>query len=665
MCGIIGLSFTNQNTVKPALTKAIIHNLLLLSETRGKDASGIAVSTTKEIKILKGNFPAHRLVKTQSYKDLLTEAMTSQDGSYVSIIGHSRMMTNGNQGTHFNNQPVIKAGMVIIHNGIIVNDLKLWDLNKKLTRKYEVDTEIITSIIRQFLNEGNDLVAAVRKTYAEIDGVASIAVLFEDNDTLLLASNNGSMFYIYDEINKFLVFASEKNMLKKLAVKAKLLKGKEICQVEAGHGCLLELHNMTIQGFNLFGKENTFIEIPIKHTIKTTLDKTSQNIASQVPIIFKNEELKLSYMLQNNLEAIDKLRRCTKCLLPETFPGIIYDNNGVCSICNTSRPVVYKGKEALENVLVKYRRNLKSPDLILPLSGGRDSTYALHYLKEEMGMNPVAYTYDWGMVTDLARRNISRITSKLGIEHILISADIGRKRLNIKKNVEAWLKRPTLGTIPLFMAGDKQYFYYANMLRKQLDIDILIFGMNPLERTDFKVAYTGIVEKHKEDRHYHLSLLNKAKIAAYYGKEYLLNRSYINTSIADTFFAYLSYYFIPHNYEIFFEYINWDETIINNTIINQYNWELATDTKTTWRIGDGTAAFYNYIYFTLTGFSENDTFRSNQIRQGIITREEALQLIVEENAPRYESIKWYLDTIGVDFYSTIKVINSIPKLYKL
>jgi hypothetical protein len=60
---------------------------------------------------------------------------------------------------------------------------------------------------------------------------------------------------------------------------------------------------------------------------------------------------------------------------------------------------------------------------------------------------------------------------------------------------------------------------------------------------------------------------------------------------------------------------------------------------------------------------ENDTFRSNQIRQGIITREEALRKVQEENRPRFESIKWYCETVGIDFRETIKAVNQIPKLY--
>ena len=70
------------------------------------------------------------------------------------------------------------------------------------------------------------------------------------------------------------------------------------------------------------------------------------------------------------------------------------------------------------------------------------------------------------------------------------------------------------------------------------------------------------------------------------------------------------------------------------------------------------------MYYTVAGFTEHDTFRSNQIREGEITREHALSLIGSENRPRYQNIRWYLDTLGMDFEEVIKVVNSIPKLYK-
>ena len=77
-----------------------------------------------------------------------------------------------------------------------------------------------------------------------------------------------------------------------------------------------------------------------------------------------------------------------------------------------------------------------------------------------------------------------------------------------------------------------------------------------------------------------------------------------------------------------------------------------------------TAAFYNYIYYTVAGFTENDTLRSNQVRAGVLSREEALGMLREENAPRENSIMWYLDRINIDAEKAISIVNNIPKLYR-
>jgi len=71
------------------------------------------------------------------------------------------------------------------------------------------------------------------------------------------------------------------------------------------------------------------------------------------------------------------------------------------------------------------------------------------------------------------------------------------------------------------------------------------------------------------------------------------------------------------------------------------------------------------VYYTVAGFTEHDTFRSNQIREGQLNREKALELVEDENRPRYQNIRWYLDTLGLDFGRVIKIVNSIPKLYKI
>ena len=120
---------------------------------------------------------------------------------------------------------------------------------------------------------------------------------------------------------------------------------------------------------------------------------------------------------------------------------------------------------------------------------------------------------------------------------------------------------------------------------------------------------------------------------------------------------------IKHHVLSLFNYLPWDETSMTKTLVEEYDWELAKDTTSTWRIGDGTAAFYNYAYFIAAGFTENDTFRSNQIREGMITREQAMEKINTENQPRWESIQWYCDVVGVDWRQAVRTINKMEKRY--
>jgi len=346
------------------------------------------------------------------------------------------------------------------------------------------------------------------------------------------------------------------------------------------------------------------------------------------------------------------------------MPFIEFDNKGVCNYCRNYERMKPMGKDNIKQLLDKYRKTNGKPDCIVTFSGGRDSSYALHYMKTVLKMNPVAYSYDWGMLTDLGRRNQARMTGQLGVEHILISADIQKKRENIRKNVEAWLKKPDLGTVPLFMAGDKQYFYYANLLKRQMNIELVLLCECPFERTDFKSGFCGIRPKSADGkRFYSLSVKNSLAMMFYYAKQYLINPSYINTSLFDTAHAFLSYYFISHDYISFYNYIQWDERKIEKTLLGKYQWEIAEDTKTTWRIGDGTASFYNYIYYTMAGFSENDTFRSNQVREGMITREKALEIATNDNKPRIPSLHWYSKTVNFSLLKALKTIHLARKLY--
>ena len=191
-------------------------------------------------------------------------------------------------------------------------------------------------------------------------------------------------------------------------------------------------------------------------------------------------------------------------------------------------------------------------------------------------------------------------------------------------------------------------------------------GKVELENTDFKIGFANVSPNFNKKDIYALSLSQKFSLLSYLIKNLITTPEYINESLFDNLKGHFSRFSHSKDHFFnFFDYYEWNENEINDLIIKEYNWETAVDTVSTWRIGDGTASFYNYIYYTVAGFSEIDTFRSNQIRRGLITRDEALKIIKEENLPRYENLKWYLDIIGVDYNNAVKTINSIPKFYSV
>lgn len=665
MCGILGWMTTARSNISEEKYKKGIKRLFLLSETRGKEASGVCCVTEKGLEILKAPYRAKKLVASKEYSECINRIARS---SGRLVMGHARMVTNGTVADMENNQPVVRGDFVCIHNGIIVNDEKLWEENPEIKRKSEVDTEIFLALLEKYGAKA-DLLKALRRALDEMEGSLSIALIDKKSDWLMLYTNTGSLYYAVNRSQTDIIFSSERYILEQMIRKE--VGGRNsleyrIFPVKPGQGIVVGLSDGKVHKFSreydTFELSEGCVDRKVK--LKTLFD-VDHSLKKRTPVQIVYNQHELASMLQVDIEKIHKLRRCSRCLLPETFPGISFDERGLCSICRDYKKILPKGKKRFLSDLSKQHTVNSRYDCIAPISGGRDSCYILHYLVRELHLKPVAYTYDWGLVTDLARRNIQRMCSSLGVEHILISADIGKKRENVKKNVEAWLKRPTLGTIPLFMAGDKQFFYYAQLLKRQMKVDNVIFGMNQLEETQFKARF--IMQGQKEDGadlYYNFTGKKKARLFTGYAKEIIKNPSYMNASLMDSFTGFLSYYALPQRYVRFFDYISWDQKTIESTLMKEYNWETAKDTDETWRIGDGTAPFYNYIYYRLAGFTEFDTFRSNQIREGMVTRQEALSSLDEANKVSVDGFLWYCRTIGLDPVATVRKINLQTPLYE-
>lgn len=606
MCGIFGF-IAKEKVNKESLTTLALH-----ARQRGRDSSGLIYADRSGYQVKRADYDIKKLISQ----------VKPFDSAFV--FGHSRLITNGLS----DNQPVVRGNICVIHNGIIVNDAEVWGKIKP-ARALEIDSEVIAAIAEQYLEESaGDLQGLAKKVLELCVGVIACAIVIPRLGKAVLFSNNGSLYLGNGQDG--ICFSSEMFPLTQIGC-------SNITQVR---------HDAVV------------LDLPVATGIGVS--DNNQRVHNLIPPFqfISAEEKQLLYPQPD-------LRRCTRCILPETMPFIEFDAEGVCNYCHTYTPRnVPKPKVELFNLVERYRR-AGATDCIVPFSGGRDSCYGLHLIVKELKMNAVTYTYDWGMVTDLGRRNISRMSAELGVENIIVADDIAKKRRNIAVNLKAWLKAPHLGMISILTAGDKHFFRHIETVKRQTGVSLNLWGVNPLEVTHFKAGFLGVPPDFKEKRVYMHGWQKQLEYQKLRFKAMLQSPGYFNSSLWDTLSGeYYRSFTEKKDYYHIFDYWRWDEQAIDETLINDYGWELAVDTSTTWRIGDGTAGLYNYIYYLVAGFSEHDTFRSNQVREGEITRERALELVREENRPRYQNIRWYLDALGMDFTEVIKVINAIPRLYK-
>lgn len=601
MCGIFGI-VEREGRVRPSEIAVLGRH----AQQRGRDSSGLLLQRPAEgYEVHRAEWPIQRLLRQVNI------------GGATLVMGHSRLITNGLA----DNQPVLRGAVAVLHNGIVVNERELWariGARPNLT----IDSEVIAAIIDKAITDGVPLEIASAQVLEWCRGVVAAAVAVPQLGKLLLFSNNGSL-YLGTKGNAS-YFASEAYALTQL-------RCADVAQVRAV----------------------TVLDIPASKAALVPTDHRSArlNLVPAVPS-FSAEEKLLKHEPYRG-------RRCTRCILPETMPYIVFDDAGVCNYCrhytsrNQPRPVA-----ELERLVAPYRRG-DGPECIVPFSGGRDSCYALHLVVKELGLRAIAYTYDWGMVTDLGRRNISRMCAALGVENIIVADDITKKRRHIANNLRAWLKAPDLGMVSILTAGDKHFFRHVETVKRQTGVRLNLWGVNPLEVTHFKAGFLGVPPDFAEKHVYSHGIRKQLRYHSLRTRAMLRSPGYFNSSMWDTLHGEFYRSFTKkQDYFHLFDFWQWDEGIVDETL-ERYDWERAVDTSTTWRIGDGTAAFYNYVYQCVVGFTEHDTFRSNQVREGQLTRTQALALVEDENRPRYPNIKWYLDALGLEFADVIRVVNRI------
>ena len=163
---------------------------------------------------------------------------------------------------------------------------------------------------------------------------------------------------------------------------------------------------------------------------------------------------------------------CLRCILPETRPGIALDEAGICSACQNfelRKTIDWTAREAdFEEVIANAKQRSKGYDCLIPVSGGKDSTWQVVTCLEK-GLNPLCITWKPPGRTIIGQENLDNLV-RLGVDHIDYSINPKTEKIFM---LEALRKHGSTG-IPMHMA----LFNLSLKVALQFEIPLVIWGEN-------------------------------------------------------------------------------------------------------------------------------------------------------------------------------------------
>ena len=322
------------------------------------------------------------------------------------------------------------------------------------------------------------------------------------------------------------------------------------------------------------------------------------------------------------------MRRCKQCIIPDTVPGITYDEEGICNLCRSHKPPHYRGRAALEELLSSIRGRDEKYDCIVPISGGRDSSFVLYTAAAELGLRVLAVNYDNEFRAEQAVRNIRTAAERLGVDLV----EIGSKRGIATKIVRHEIRHVMSQGLPaiiMVLCIACSYGYKAVTYRMAVKhrVPLIIWGNSQIEKSeDIGVRAFAEIQRRAgitDSR----SLLTKLFDWNYLLLQYyhLLQRIEFhvpgNPILADRPVTLHD----PGISEIsLFDYLPWDRQLIKNTIMSKLGWQKPEDHVSTWRTDCILHDMVAYCFINPLGCSKACFGYSNMINSGQMTRAEAL-----------------------------------------
>lgn len=354
-------------------------------------------------------------------------------------------------------------------------------------------------------------------------------------------------------------------------------------------------------------------------------------------------------------------QRCTRCVFPDSLPGITFNDEGVCNFCQNYKGHNSLGEDKLRELITAGKKRGRSKyDCIVPLSGGRDSSYVLYLAKEVFGLKTLAVNFNNGFQTDTAKTNIENACKLLDVDFITYRSryKTGSKTVHyaLKTAAKYGLKALAISFCNACSYGYRAVSYIA---AQKYNVPLILWGESDQENT----------------LHMTEDSLRLSKFA-------LIRKQFHISSILYRFYLYLQRFEFPVRGNFWrslllrnprlksesikevavFNYVKWDRKQIKDTISQEMGWEKPADSPTSWRIDCKLEQLVVFSHNKLFGCSKHCFGFHNMINDSQMTRAEALKQELQISALTDEELSELLrGDVGLSSETADQIIGLVKK----
>ncbi len=312
--------------------------------------------------------------------------------------------------------------------------------------------------------------------------------------------------------------------------------------------------------------------------------------------------------------------------MPNTRPGISFNEDGVCSACQT-----YENRDKidwaarykeLEKLCDKYRgSNGNSWDCAIAVSGGKDSHYQVDLMKNKLGMNPILLSVEDNFpMTEAGKHNIRNISEAFGCEIMSLKPNLRAQKKVMRYTFEnfgkpTWYIDRLIYTYPLFMAA-------------KLNTPLLVYGENVSQEyggSDAKDTYSakGILENGVASD---LDVKEISKSTGVSLKELSMTQLATKEILDSIDPIYISYFIKWNSFD------NYDNAKANGFKGLEGEWRRSHHVEDIDQVDSRAYLVHPWMKYPKFGHQFATDYASRMVRYGMITRDEAVELVKKHDA---------------------------------